>query len=150
MNDELEAVGGDLEHESDDDAQITITNPDENHRVRRLNQIHETRESFTTMHHHACVKSRDKHKWTKKAAFAAVHYARQLEPLMKRSDDSPLSETVHVNGELSLERLLDQGGYNNEHWMSTAEAMRVVRVCDQWLDEHLNFDIESTNDTLNV
>lgn len=150
MNDELEAVGGDLEDESDDDAQITVTDPDKNHRVRRLNQIHEVRESFTELHYTACVKYRNKHKWKKKAAFAAVHYARQLEPLMKCSDDSPLDEIVYVEGELSLERLLDQGGYNNEHWMSTPEAMRVVRICDQWLDEHLNFDIESTNDTLNV
>lgn len=155
--------------DEDNDRQMQITDPDEHHKTRRLNQIHNAREQFTRTYRLAEADHRSGPKGRRAVAAVALDYVRQLEPLVKRSDSDLLEETVTVGGQtVTISTLLDQGGTvtttnrtrenrrlmprteTTEHRMSKPTALKVVRLCDDWLDQYIDFDIEDTPDEWQV
>lgn len=155
--------------DEDNDRQMRITDPDEHHKTRRLNQIHNAREKFTEVYRKVEASYRTRN-GRQAIAAVALDYVRQLEPLVERSGDELLDETVTVGGQsVTLTTLLDHGGtvttqkrvqrgrnqiaWNTEtttHHMDKATSLKVVRMCDRWLDEYIDFDIEDTPDEWQV
>lgn len=156
----------DPRRDRDEDERMRITDPDEHHKTRRLNQIHNARETFTEVYRKAEADHRSGQEGTRAVAAVALDYVRQLEPLVKRSDSDLLDERVTVGGrEVTISTLLDQGGtvtttervsksrrslqFTTEtttHRMSKPTALKIVRMCDDWLDRYIDFKIEDTPD----
>lgn len=156
--------------DEDQDKQMRITDPDEHHKTRRLNQIHNAREQFSRTYRLAEVRDRTGDKEDRAVAAVALDYVRQLEPLVQRSGSDLLEETVTVGGHtVAISDLLDQGGTvttrerkvrqhralsvnysTHTEYMGRATALKVVRMCDEWLDQYIDFKIEDTPDKWEV
>jgi hypothetical protein len=149
----------DIYDEPTNDAQeLAITDPDDLHRVRRVEAIHEARKRFVEVR----LKAREAmdsdpmfHKYRKDrlAVLTALDYLRELEPMIRRSDSDILKREITIAGKLipeselpndahdtadnrrvesvtlTTEDLLDSGGeVNMTHEMTGYDHMRQHRV----------------------
>lgn len=161
-----------------DDTEYQISDPEQLHKVRRLEQIHSAREQYSDLRLRAVEKEsttsrHDKDTTRRLLGQAAVEYLRQLEPIIRQSESDLLERTITTTEqEVSLADLLDNNGeiektvkreqstgLVNHTLMATAtatgslresESLRVVRLCDNFLDNHIPFDLHSDSDPLQL
>lgn len=149
----------DIYDEPGNDAQdLAITDPDDLHRIRIVEAIHDARERFVEVR----LKAREQydadpmfHAYRKDrlAVLTALDYLRELEPMIRRSDSDILEREITIAGKLipesklpadaydtadnrrvesvtlTAEELLDSGGeVNMTHVMTGYDAMRQQRV----------------------
>jgi len=150
---------------TDNDDGMRIKDPEKFHKTRRLKQIHDAREQFSETYKRAEADRRTGYKGTRAVAAVALDYVRQLEPLVEKSESDLLDKTVKVGPKtVSIRGLLDQGGTVTtrtrthggirqtfpktdveKHRMSRPTSLEIVRMCDHWLDEYVDFDIEDAD-----
>jgi hypothetical protein len=169
-----------LYDEPNRDNNYEYTDPDEMHRVRRLQQIHDSRERFESIR----LKARElvdlgqlpAGRTRYYAAQLALDYVRQLEPILTRADSEILSREVtvtDVDGEVpghsvTVADLLDANGtikstrqYRErnpdtnametktevtELTLDESAATRLVRLCDDFLEEVMPSGLSETAD----
>jgi len=108
----------DIYDEPTNDAQeLAITDPDDLHRVRRVEAIHEARKRFVEVR----LKAREAmdsdpmfHKYRKDrlAVLTALDYLRELEPMIRRSDSDILKREITIAGKLIPESELPNDAHD--------------------------------------
>ena len=126
----------DLYEEPANDAQkLAITDPDDLHRIRRVEAIHDARDTVVEV----SLKARERmdtdptfHKYRKDRliVLTALNYLRELEPMIRRSDSDILEREITIAGKLIPESELPDAAKRSADRRVEAVTVTVQELLD--------------------